>query len=118
MEMSLGRLAFIEGLAGPEGILILFIVLVLFGGKNLPEFARGLGKSVRDFKRAASGVEEELKRALEEEPRPALTAPTEPATEVSTLAIANPDAPAPVLDSSLPKPPGNLPGSPPPAQLP
>ena len=35
------------------------IVLVLFGGQKLPEFARGLGKSIREFKKAAAGVEEE-----------------------------------------------------------
>jgi sec-independent protein translocase protein TatA len=60
-------LAFIEGLGGPEILLILVIVLVLFGGEKLPGFARGLGKSIREFKKAASGVEEEFKRALDED---------------------------------------------------
>jgi len=71
MAMPLFPLAFIEGVGGPEMGLILVIVLVLFGGKKLPEFARGLGKSMREFKKAASGVEQEFKRALEEEaPKP------------------------------------------------
>lgn len=60
--------AFIEGIGGPELMMIMFIILVLFGANRLPELARGLGKSVREFKKAASGVEEEVRRAMEEEP--------------------------------------------------
>ena len=60
-------IAFIESLGGPEMVMIFVIVLVLFGGKKLPEFARGMGKSIREFKKAAAGVEEEFKRALEED---------------------------------------------------
>ncbi len=62
-------LAFIEGLGGPEMMLVFVIILVMFGGQKLPEFARGLGKTMREFKKAASGVEEEFKRALEEDER-------------------------------------------------
>ena len=36
----------------PELLLILFIVLLVFGGKRLPDMARGLGAGIRDFKRA------------------------------------------------------------------
>ncbi len=36
----------------PELLLILFVVLLLFGGQKLPEIARSLGKSIREFKRA------------------------------------------------------------------
>jgi TatA/E family protein of Tat protein translocase len=65
--------AFIEGIGGPELMMIMFIILLLFGANRLPELARGLGKSVREFKKAASGVEEEVRRAMEEEPtKPAL----------------------------------------------
>ena len=42
------------GMGGPEMILIFAIILLLFGGKKLPEFARGLGKSVREFKKASA----------------------------------------------------------------
>lgn len=62
-------LAFMEGLGAPEMMLIFVVVLVLFGGNKLPEFARGLGKSMREFKKAAAGVEEEFKRALEDDER-------------------------------------------------
>ncbi len=37
---------------GPEIIIILVIVLLLFGGKKIPELARGIGKGIRDFKNA------------------------------------------------------------------
>lgn len=42
-----------------EIIVILLVVLVLFGGKKLPEFARSLGKGIREFKRACAGEDEE-----------------------------------------------------------
>jgi sec-independent protein translocase protein TatA len=59
-------IAFIDGLGGPEMMLILFIVLLLFGADKMPGFAKGLGKAIREFKKAASGVEEEVRRAMEE----------------------------------------------------
>ncbi len=52
-------------------MLIVFIVLLLFGGKKMPEFARGLGKSIREFKKATAGVEDQIKRALDDHPEPA-----------------------------------------------
>lgn len=42
-----------------ELIVILLVVLVLFGGKKLPEFARSLGLGIREFKKACHGVEDE-----------------------------------------------------------
>ncbi|MSU45548.1 MAG: twin-arginine translocase TatA/TatE family subunit [Lacunisphaera sp.] len=61
-----------EGIGGPELMMIMFIILLLFGADRLPELARGIGKSVREFKKAASGVENEVRRAMEEpdEPQP------------------------------------------------
>jgi len=41
-----------------EIIVILCIILVLFGGKRLPEFARSLGKGIREFKKACYGEDE------------------------------------------------------------
>lgn len=59
-------------------LLIFVLVLVLFGGNKLPEFARGLGKTMREFKKAASGVEEEFRRALDEDERKQNIAKYEP----------------------------------------
>lgn len=48
----------------PELMLILFAVLLLFGGKKLPELARGLGKGMREFKDASDGVKREIHRNI------------------------------------------------------
>lgn len=54
---------------GPtELILIFLIVILLFGAKRLPELAKGLGKSIREFKKATNENEEEIKSALEAKP--------------------------------------------------
>ncbi|MEJ7693529.1 twin-arginine translocase TatA/TatE family subunit [Daejeonella sp.] len=47
------------GLGGPELIMIGVVVLLLFGGKKLPELMRGLGKGIKEFKNAKEGVVEE-----------------------------------------------------------
>jgi sec-independent protein translocase protein TatA len=47
------------GLGLQELVLIFAVVLLFFGGKKLPEVASGMGKGIRDFKRALSGVDEE-----------------------------------------------------------
>ena len=94
MDLPCASLAFIDGLGAPEMVLIFVLVLVLFGGQKLPEFARGLGKSIREFKKAAAGVEEEFKRALEEDERKhALPKLVAPATEPSAVTD-----PAPATD--------------------
>jgi sec-independent protein translocase protein TatA len=43
-----------------EIIVILFIVLLLFGGKKLPELARSLGEGIREFKKASQEISQEL----------------------------------------------------------
>lgn len=53
-------------IGGPEMMLILFAVLLLFGGKKLPELARGLGKGIREFKDASEGVKREIHRNINE----------------------------------------------------
>lgn len=62
--------AFIEGLGGPELLMVLFIILLLFGANKLPELAKGLGRATREFKKATSGVEEEIRHAMDEKPEP------------------------------------------------
>ncbi|MGY4385236.1 sec-independent protein translocase protein TatA [Pedobacter sp. UYP24] len=51
-------------MGGGEIMLILAVVLLLFGGKKLPELARGLGKGIRDFKDASEGVKREIHRNI------------------------------------------------------
>jgi sec-independent protein translocase protein TatA len=55
-----------------EIILILIVVLVLFGGKKIPELARGLGKAEAEYKKAKKTIENEvneLKAEVEKEPK-------------------------------------------------
>lgn len=49
-----------------EMMLIVFIVLLLFGGKKIPELMRGLGKGIREFNSARSTIENELKEGMKE----------------------------------------------------
>ncbi|MFQ5707131.1 MAG: twin-arginine translocase TatA/TatE family subunit [bacterium] len=44
----------------PELILIFLVILLLFGSKRLPELARGLGKGIREFKKATSDLRDDL----------------------------------------------------------
>jgi TatA/E family protein of Tat protein translocase len=57
-------IAFLQGIGAPELIIILVIVLLLFGAKKLPEMARSLGKSQREFKK---GMREGADEADEED---------------------------------------------------
>ncbi len=53
------------GLGTGELVLIFAVLLLLFGGKKLPELARGLGKSVKEFKKATNEVEDEFRTAMD-----------------------------------------------------
>lgn len=58
------------GMGGGELVLVLVVVLVLFGAKKIPEFAKGLGQGIKEFKKASNEVNSELQRAMEEQPAP------------------------------------------------
>ncbi|NND31372.1 MAG: twin-arginine translocase TatA/TatE family subunit [Saprospiraceae bacterium] len=53
-------------LGGPEVIVILFAILLLFGGKKIPELMKGLGKGIKEFNNARSTIESELKEGMKE----------------------------------------------------
>jgi sec-independent protein translocase protein TatA len=58
-------LAFMN-LGTPELVLIFIVILLLFGAKKLPELARGVGKSMGEFKKAREDFEREITRSEEE----------------------------------------------------
>ena len=55
-------------IGAPEIIFIVLIVLLLFGGKKIPELMKGMGKGVKMFKQGLNEMEEEVKRPLEDQP--------------------------------------------------
>lgn len=65
MITSSAIFAGILGLGAPELIVVLIILLVLFGGSKLPSLAKGLGQSVKEFKKASKEADEEEKPATE-----------------------------------------------------
>jgi len=66
------------GLSGTELIVVLVVILVLFGAKKIPEFAKGLGKGINEFKKASREVTDEINNAPSEPSAPA-PAPKVPA---------------------------------------
>ena len=59
-------LAFLPNLGSGEIMLIFVVILLLFGAKKLPELARGIGKSMGEFKKARDDFEREITRAEDE----------------------------------------------------
>ena len=75
----------IFNLGGGEIILVLAGVLLLFGGKKLPELAKGLGQGIREFKKATKAVTDEVQNSTEEKPAQKFltNSPSQPAQTVS-----------------------------------
>jgi sec-independent protein translocase protein TatA len=72
--------------SGPHIILIALVVLLLFGGKKIPELMRGLGKGIREFKDAKDNVQREIEDHINEDKKatnPTTTAGTTTATTKS-----------------------------------
>lgn len=58
---------FLFGLpGGTEIFVVLFIVLLLFGGKKIPELMRGIGKGIKEFNNAKATIETEIKEGMKE----------------------------------------------------
>jgi sec-independent protein translocase protein TatA len=57
-------------LSGQELIIVLIVVLLLFGGKKIPELMRGLGRGVREFNDAKSNVKKEIEESTNEINKP------------------------------------------------
>ena len=49
-----------------EIIIIVFVILLLFGGKKIPELMKGIGKGVRSFKKGMNEIEDEINKPIEE----------------------------------------------------
>ena len=62
----ISTLAFLGTLGTQEMILIFLILLLLFGAKKLPQLARGIGKSVGEFRKAREEFEDEIRKGTED----------------------------------------------------
>lgn len=59
------QIAFIQNFGTQELILIFLVVLLFFGAKRMPELFRSFGKSIKEFKKATSDVQEDFRTAME-----------------------------------------------------
>lgn len=60
----MNTLLFLGSIGTSEILLIVFIVLLLFGGKKIPELMRGIGKGVRSFKEGVNGIEKDINKDI------------------------------------------------------
>jgi sec-independent protein translocase protein TatA len=61
-------LLFLSSMGPMEIVLIAFLVLLMFGGKKIPELMKGLGRGVREFNDAKNSVTNEIKKGMNENP--------------------------------------------------
>lgn len=52
-------------ISGPEIIIVILVVVMLFGAKKIPELAKGLGKGMKEFKKATEDIKKEIKDETE-----------------------------------------------------
>ncbi len=76
------------GLGGGELLLIFAVILILFGAKKIPEFAKGIGQGMKEFKKASREVSDELQSAMDVDstptPRPSAKSISQSSSEHST----------------------------------
>ena len=77
---------------GPIGIwellIILVVVLLIFGPRRLPEMAKGIGQSVREFRKGLRDMKNDLEADADEEPRPKVTGAAKAGTTTSQSEVA------------------------------
>lgn len=71
MLANTSSLLFISMPGGSEWILIILAVLILFGGRKIPEFMRGLGRGIREFNDAKTNVKKEIEEGMSEKEKEA-----------------------------------------------
>ena len=74
-------LASILNLVGPDMMVVLLIVLLLFGARKLPELARGMGRAVKEFSAARDAIDTGLRQSGPALPQPGITKTDPPQTE-------------------------------------
>jgi sec-independent protein translocase protein TatA len=72
-------------LGGWEWLIVILAVLLLFGAKRIPELAKGLGSGIKEFKKAAKEVTDEVQNATSDTPPAKSTTHTQPQLPASTV---------------------------------
>ncbi len=63
--MNMLHILLFMGLGWGEIVLVMFVLLLLFGAKKIPELARGLGKGIREFKDATNEIKDEVNKGID-----------------------------------------------------
>jgi TatA/E family protein of Tat protein translocase len=94
---------------GPlELVIILVIALLVLGPGKLPDVGAALGKSIKEFRKASSDVQDAVKLDIDTSPLPNTPAATTPAPPIAAAPVAEPSAPvAPAADAAPPADPSD-----------
>jgi sec-independent protein translocase protein TatA len=66
--LSMNPLMLLSMPSGMEWLWIVLVVIILFGGKKIPELAKGIGKGIREFNDAKDGIKKEIETGMKETP--------------------------------------------------
>lgn len=89
-RLTMSVLASFMNLGGPDLIVILLIILLLFGAKKLPDLARGLGQAMKEFQKAKDEFSDELHKAGQADP-----AQSKPNVQPAQSTVARTETPVP-----------------------
>jgi sec-independent protein translocase protein TatA len=78
--LNANSLLFISMPGGSEWLLIVLAVLILFGGRKIPEFMRGLGRGIREFNDAKNNVKKEIEDGMSDKDKAAASTPSASST--------------------------------------
>lgn len=73
MIPNLGSVFLISMPSGGEWLWIVLAIVILFGGRKIPELAKGIGKGIREFNDAKDGVKKEIEDGMRSEPKSTTT---------------------------------------------
>lgn len=85
MLLSLNNLLFLSMPGGTEWILIILAILILFGGRKIPEFMRGLGRGIREFNDAKTNVKKEIEEGMTDKEKQAVASNGTTSTPASPI---------------------------------
>lgn len=80
------------GLTGGELMFVMVAVLVLFGAKKIPEFAKGIGQGIKEFRKASKEVTDEINRSIEDDPTPPPPRAPSPPPPADAVPVSDPSS--------------------------